>query len=129
MPLLTAVFGLILIALGAVAYTVFGGEDPSITALIPSFFGVVFLALGVAAFSTGIRKHAMHGAAALGLLAVIGSARGLPALPALLRGDELDSPAAAVVVQSIMCALSAAFVVACVLSFIRARKASAAARG
>ncbi len=43
------------------------GAKP-ITALIPAFFGIVFVALGALALKESLKKHAMHGASVLALL-------------------------------------------------------------
>ena len=67
----------------------------------------------------------MHVAAAIGLLGFAGTVRGLMKLPVLLTGGELDRPAA-VAVQAAMAIVCFIFVVLCVWSFVKARRASAA---
>jgi hypothetical protein len=151
MPRLTLVFAAVLVVLGLVAY--FGLQeagDRSATALIPAFFGLVFGGLGLLAMRPGLRKHAMHGAAVLTLLAMGGTGRALGQLPAALSASSSATPAAAVVegeavgegeaeagaeepvrrtaviVQSIMFGLSTAFLIACVASFVQARRSAAA---
>ena len=124
MPGLTIAFGLILIALGVVGYFATGRQSP--TALIPAFAGALFTVLGVVAQKPGLRKHAMHAAALLGVLGLVGTAGGIPRLITLLAGGAVARPAAAVV-QSVMAVLSALFVAACVRSFIEARRARAGA--
>jgi hypothetical protein len=114
----TIAFGVALIALGLAGY--FGSGGVSVTALIPAAFGVVLALLGVLARNEGMRKHAMHGAAMVGLLGFLGSARGLLRLPALMSGGEVARPAA-VVAQSVMALLMLLFVGLCVRSFINAR--------
>jgi hypothetical protein len=167
MARLTLVFSAILIALGLVAYFVL--SDPasrSVTALIPAFFGVVFAILGAVALKESLRKHAMHGAVLLTLLAMGGTGGSLPKLPAAFEamgepapaatpaapdeapavaspGDAVDAGEAtggtpeaeaeapvrvnAILIQAIMFVLSTGFLVACIASFIAARKARGAA--
>ncbi|MCB1019726.1 MAG: hypothetical protein H6509_12625 [Bryobacterales bacterium] len=116
----TMLFGALLILLGVVGWVGSGMESP--TALIPSAFGLLLLIAGGAALNENRRKHAMHGAAMVGLLGFLGSASGLLQLPALLGGAEVARPAA-VASKSAMAVLSAIFVALCVRSFIAARKA------
>ena len=144
MPRLTLVFAAVLVVLGLVAY--FGLQeagDRSMTALIPAFFGVVFGILGLLAMRPGLRKHAMHGAAVLTLLAMGGTGRALGQLPAALSAsspapaaaepadESAEEPAAepvrtnADIIQSIMFGLSTAFLVACIAGFVQARRSSA----
>ncbi|MEL7059576.1 MAG: hypothetical protein AAGN46_06075 [Acidobacteriota bacterium] len=123
MPLITIGFGSILFVLGVVGY--FASGQASFTALIPAAFGIVFEVLGVVArVRDGLRKHAMHAAAALALIAVLGSLRGVLAVPTLLDGTA-ERPAA-IAAQLVMFALSAGFLGLCVQSFREARRARAA---
>ncbi|MGH7457717.1 MAG: hypothetical protein ACREKN_01370 [Longimicrobiaceae bacterium] len=120
MPKLTLAFGALLIVLGLSAY--FGTGGVSVTALIPAFFGALFILLGWLATRERLRKHAMHGAAALALLGVLGTARGVPAALALLGGGTVERPGAAVT-QAVMFLLSLVFLLLCVRSFVAARRA------
>jgi len=115
----TITFGGLLIALGFGGWFATGQESP--TALIPAAFGVLLAILGFVARKESLRKHAMHGAAAVGLLGLLGSARGLMGLPALLGGTA-ERPAA-VISQTLMAMLCAVFVWLCVRSFIAVRRA------
>jgi len=127
MPTITVVYGGLLVMLGVAGYLATGRE--SVTALIPAFFGMPLVALGMAAAAReASRKHAMHGAALLAVLAVAGSARGVPSFVKLLGGGEVDRPAAAIA-QAVMFALSLVFVILCVVSFVRARRARARGEG
>lgn len=64
--------GVALIVLGVVVTV--ASDSQSVTSLIPAFIGAVFLALGIAgAAKPAINHHLMHGAAALSLLAILGS--------------------------------------------------------
>jgi len=113
------IIGILLILLGIISFLLSGGQ--SFTALIPTAFGLVLVGLGQLARREQARRHAMHAAAAVGLLALLGSVSGFVKVFSLLRGDEVLRPAA-VVAQSIMFVLSAVFVGLAVNSFIQARK-------
>jgi len=123
-PSYAILFGLLLTGLGVTAYvspdTLGGGKPHQISALSPAFIGVPILLAGLISLAApGARKHAMHGAAVLGLLGTIG---GL--VPAILRKFEIQT---AVIVGLTMTVLSALFLGLCVKSFIDARKARKAA--
>ena len=125
MAKITIGLGLVLIALGLGGY--FGTGRESETALIPAFFGLPLLLLGLAALKERVRKTSMHIAVAVGLLGFAGTVSGLMKLPVLLTGGELERPAA-VAVQAAMAIVCFVFVLLCVWSFIKARRASAAQR-
>jgi membrane-bound ClpP family serine protease len=116
----TMIFGVVLIALGLVGYV--GTGAVSMTALIPSAFGVLLALLGWLALHERYRKHAMHVAAAIGVVGFLGSVGGLMRLPDLFAGAEVERPAA-VASQSVMAIVMVAFVSFCVRSFIDARRA------
>src|SRR5262245_48557080 len=121
MPFYAIVFGGLLTVLGAIAFfspEVFGGDKPhSPSAASPAYIGILLVLTGVAVLvKPALRKHAMHGAALLGLIGVIG---GL--VPAFL--NKFDTAKASVLVGLTMSVLSAVFVGLCVKSFIDARKA------
>jgi uncharacterized membrane protein len=116
MPNLTIATGGLLIVLGVASYL--GTGRTSVTALIPAFFGLPLLIAGAVALKPAARKHAMHAAAMLGVLGLVGA--GGRAVPALMRGGaELGT---AVWMQLAMAGICLFFVVACVRSFIQARK-------
>lgn len=123
MPTKTIVYGILLVVLGIGGYILTQGV--SMTALIPAVFGIVQIGLGLIAQNESRRKHAMHIAAALGVLGFFGSFKGLIKVIASMTGAGLDRPAAAYS-QSIMALLSAIFVWLCVNSFIQARRAQQA---
>ncbi len=125
MAKITIGLGLVLIALGLGSY--FGTGRASFTALIPAFFGLPLLVLGLVALNERMRPTAMHIAVVLGLLGFAGTVTGLTKLPVLLTGGELARPAA-VAVQAAMAIVCLVFVLLCVWSFIKARRASAAQR-
>lgn len=123
MPQTSVGLGLLLIAVGLVGY--FGAAAPHFTALIPAVFGILFALLGaVALYQPAWRKHAMHAAAALALLAFLGTFQGLLSLPALLRGEEVARPGAAVA-RSATAVLTLVFLVLAVNSFVAARRRAA----
>ncbi len=125
MAKITIGLGLVLVTLGLGSY--FGTGRESITALIPAFFGLPLLLLGLVALKESMRKHAMHIAAVIGLLGFGGTVSGLMKLPVLLTGGELARPTA-VAVQAGMAIVCFIFVVLCVWSFMKARRANAAQR-
>lgn len=72
MTIKTIFLGAALIVLGLIV-TIASGSG-SATSLIPAFIGIVFVALGVAARAKPeLNHHLMHAAAALALVAVLGS--------------------------------------------------------
>lgn len=93
-PVLGIVLGIVLVAIGIGAYVL--SSFASVTALVPAIFGVVIAALGVAGRRTERQKLAILGIGVLGLLGVLGSARGVPDVIALLTGGAVDSTVAAV---------------------------------
>jgi hypothetical protein len=109
--------GIVLIILGVGGY--FGTGQTSVTALIPAFFGLAFLILGWLARKDQLRKHAMHLAAVLGVLGVIGGA--LRPVRKLVAGESVEMTAP-VLLQLTMIVLCAVFVGLCVRSFMAARR-------
>ena len=119
MPNLTVAFGASLIILGVQGYY-FSGRG-SLTALIPALFGVVLVALGLVARRAASTKHAMHAAAVLALIGILGSGKGVLDMAQLLVGGEVGNPLAAGVKSAMAIAL-AVFLGYCVRSFRQARK-------
>ena len=117
----TIVFGVLLILLGVIPFTMSGAK----TALIPAYVGVVLALLGAVALSARARKHAMHAAVIVGLLGFLAAvgrlASGLAAgrTPTRLAGTSLV----------LMALLTGIFVALCVRSFIAARRQRLAAPG
>jgi hypothetical protein len=112
----TRAVGFLLILLGIVGYVGTGGA--SLTALIPAFVGAVFLVLALVARSPEARKHVMHAAVAIALLAVIG---GLPRIVTAVNAGDISRPA--VMAQIAMATILAIYVLLGVKSFIDARRA------
>lgn len=112
--------GVLLMALGIVVTLI--TDTGSVTSLIPTFIGVVFLVLGViAAVREDLRRHVVHAAAALALIAILGSAGSL-----ISRWDG-DGGYWAEFSQGVTIALCGLFLVAAIGSFKAARAAGKAA--
>ncbi len=129
MAKLSIVLGLVLVALGAAGYFMAEVDDRSVTALIPAFFGAPIALLGLLAQAkAGARKHSMHGIALLALLGLIGAGmQGLPKLGALLTDRASLERPTATLMQNLMALVCLVLLVACVRTFVRARKANPAA--
>lgn len=127
MPIVSIVFGVLLIALGGWAYSASELEGPAkLTALIPSAVGVLLAICGVVGLNEARLKHAMHAAAAIGLLGLLLAAgRFIP--KAIRDGVDTSSVGAQAILG--MMALCAVFVALCVNSFIQARRRRAARGG
>ena len=126
MPLIVFVSGLLLTALGLIAYFAFAtGEERSLTAMIPAFWGVPIMAGGIASLLTkSIRKHAMHLVAILALLGVLAPlGRLIPA--SIENGFAFDAKSFTQIGMSVVCAVLLYFTIA---SFIEARKARKASQ-
>ena len=81
----------------------------------------MFLIFGFLARKDNLRKHAMHAAVLIALLALLGTAKSLAYLPDLFRGTS-EKPAA-VITQSLNAGLSILYIFLAVRSFIQARRA------
>jgi len=117
-PAITVFCGLLLLAVGAAGYWMQEPEPRSATALIPAGLGIVFVLLGLLAHNAALRKHAMHVAAALGLIGVAAALARL--LPKVFRGEATLS--LATICLSAMALICAIFVGLCVNSFVQARR-------
>jgi hypothetical protein len=114
-------FGALLILLGIFGFAMSGFH--AVTALIPAFVGLPIAICGAIALNPAARKHAMHAAAALATLGLIGDAvMVVKGLITLAGGNELARPVA-FAMQCIMLLLLGIFVGLCVRSFIEARRA------
>ena len=106
--------GGVLVLLGLGSYVGTGRE--SVTALIPAFLGLPILICGLIARDEKKRMMAAHIAILFGALGVIaGFGRGIPQL---IKGNT----GTATTVTLIMAGICLVYVVACVRSFIAARK-------
>jgi len=121
MAKVTIATGVLLVLLGIGFYIGVGAS--SFTALIPSFFGLPIIAFGLVARKESARKHAMHAAVLFALLGLLGAVRmGAPKWALMRQGVPLDNAMAAVE-QLVMAIICGAFVILCIISFIKARKA------
>ena len=116
---ITLLFALTYILLGVGGFVMTGSAHK--TALIPCAFGILFVLFGLLALKENMRKHAMHGAVLIALLAFLGTAKALPHLPDLFRGTA-EKPAA-IITQSLNAGLSLLYIILAVRSFIQARRA------
>ncbi len=119
MPQAAIAFGVVLSLVGVAFYAATGAASP--TALIPALVGLLMILAGGLALRQGRRAHAMHAAALVGTLGLLGSLPGLLKLPLLLGAAPVARPLA-VVEQSITAVLCLVFVALCVRSFVRARR-------
>ncbi|HYO58365.1 hypothetical protein [Archangium sp.] len=110
-------YGTLLTTLGVGGFLATGAQHK--TALIPAGFGTAALGLGLLARRGTSQRWLLGGSALVGLLGFLGAARGLRKLPALLRGEKLERPVA-VVSQSVMAGLSAAYTALGVRDLLRA---------
>jgi len=117
MPHLAITFGALLTLLGVGVWLATGADH--VTSLIPAFFGVPLLLTGLAGLKAVLRMHAMHLAAGIALLGLLGSlARPISKL-ASGDGVALGLP---LVSQLVMAALCGVFLVLCIKSFVDARR-------
>jgi len=118
-PLITILFGILLVPVGVVAFVQTG--QTHYTALIPVALGILLIGLGAVSFKPNLRKHTMHAAAVVGLLGVIGGGmRAVPGLIKYLSGQEVESMPA-LVGTSLTMFLCLVFLGLCVNSFVQAR--------
>ena len=115
----TLAFAFAYLVLGIGGFVLTGSTHK--TALIPCVFGVLFLIFGLLARKDNLRKHVMHAAVLIALLAFLGTARSLSHLPELLNGTA-EKPAA-ITTQSLNASLSLLYIILAVRSFIQARRA------
>lgn len=117
---LSTLTGILLIVVGLIGFFATGAEH--MTALIPAALGVLFVICGVMGMKPGMRKHAMHAAAALALVGLLGTVRGLMALIQWLIGGATPERQAAVVAQGVTAVICLLFLALAIRSFITARR-------
>ena len=115
----TLAFDFAYLVLGIAGFVLTGSTHK--TALIPCIFGILFLVFGLLARKDSLRKHVMHAAVLIALLAFLGTARSLPHLPELFNGTA-EKPAS-IITQSLNAGLSLLYIILAVRSFIQARRA------
>lgn len=123
MRTVTAVFAVLLLALGLGLYLATGRE--SVTALIPAFLGAGFGLCALLATTPQRLKHTMHAAAVLALAGLGGSVPGIPAALRHLGGAAIERPEAAWG-RTVMALLCVVFLVLAVRSFVQVRRARVA---
>src|SRR5262245_40164835 len=108
----TIIFGLMLSAIGLFGYFKSAAEHPS-----PTAFGVVLIVLGIVAHRASARMHAMHAAAAVGLIGfLLAGGRGFMKLGNAASDDlTVSRPVRLVLLMAIVCLV---YVGLCVWSFI-----------
>jgi hypothetical protein len=120
-PKATMLCGMLLTLLGVICYAFafqLGAAKRSVTALIPAFLGVVLILLGYfAAIKPNLRMHLMHGAVTLALLGFLAAAGRFISVMVTHPNSGVGT-----VANLIMAIICAAFVAACVRSFIAARR-------
>ncbi len=116
---ITLLFALAYILLGLGGFILTGSTHK--TALIPCAFGILFVLFGLLAFKDKLRKHVMHAAVLIALLAFLGTARALSHLPELFNGTA-EKPAS-IITQSLNAGFSILYIILAVRSFIQARRA------
>ena len=88
-------FLLIIIGVAGYVYGMMDGRA-SLTALIPALFGLILIVLGaVSRTKEHLRKHLMHAAVTVGLIGFIATTSSFFKIPALLNGTA-DRPAAVI---------------------------------
>ena len=117
MPKIILIFALLLCCLGGATWLL--TDQTSLTALIPSFFGLVLAATGGVAIVERLRKHAIHLAALVSLLGILGSLQ--RAIPGLFSAEPMR---VATLSQLLMASLLLIFFAICIRSFIIARRSS-----
>lgn len=125
MPTIALILGIALTLLGLGAWL--GTGRGHFTALIPAAFGVLIGLLALLArLGPGWRRHSLHAAVLVALLAALGTVGGLGRTVVwLTAGTEPARPLASVV-QAATAVLCIVFLVLAVRSFILARRARAA---
>ena len=109
MPTITLAIGALLVALGGYAYT--GSVSRSPMTLIPAIVGAVFVVLGLLARNPAMKKHAMHGTAAIALLGA------LAGIGPLAMGGTTRFPPLMIQATTGMMLLCAVLLALCVRSF------------
>ncbi|MEM6552690.1 MAG: hypothetical protein AAF750_11260 [Planctomycetota bacterium] len=121
MPKFTIAIGVLLVILGPAAYVISGMS--SFTANLPAFPGLLLILCGVLALNPKLTKHAMHAAAVVALLGVIGGlGMAIPGTLKWLGSDSNEPLRLAVKVQWLLGIPSAVLLIACIRSFIAVRK-------
>jgi hypothetical protein len=121
MPIVSVVFGLLLVGLGVWGYTTSTLEgNLKLTALIPAAFGAVLIVCGLVGMVGRMLKHAMHAAALVGVLGLLLAAGRFISKAAKDGTVDFSQPATqATLGMAVLCLV---FVCLCINSFIQARR-------
>ena len=122
MAIAAIVTGALLVLSGVGFYV--GISPHHFTALIPAVLGIIIFVLGLLARNEKIRRHAMHGAMLFGLIGFLGSLMGIPSWINMLQGKPTFRPQAAQE-QLLMFIICGVFLIMCINSFVKARRAPA----
>ncbi len=119
----TTFVGVVLTAIGLFGYFGSAQEAPSPTALIPAAFGALLIVAGIVAHRPAVRMHAMHAAAAIGLIGFL-LAAGRIVMKGNVSGLFSDDvtvrrPVAMITLMALVCFI---YVLLCVGSFVAARR-------
>ena len=118
----TILLGALLTILGAGTFALIRFDPGKWTALFPAFFGVLFLLLGfVAQKQSAWHRPLILIAIGLALFAFLGASGGLVKTAALLAGEDVERPAAALE-QAISAVLCAAFLGTSLKSLVAERR-------
>jgi hypothetical protein len=117
-PIVTVLFGAALIGVGVWGRFFVEGGQGHTTPLIPAFVGLPLALLGLLALKESLLKHAMHGAAMIGLLGFLGGCYNLIRL-AVTKGTVEGPSGLATILMTALCGI---FVGLCVNSFIQVRR-------
>ena len=125
MAKVTIVFGVLLIVLSAVAYTLLGQHSHGLHSLIPGAFGLLLVIFGALANTPVAKKRMlfMHIAVTVGLLGFLGTIPGIIGVIKMAAGQSSSVAPDAAKVQATMGTLCLIYVLLCVRSFISARRA------
>lgn len=124
MAKVTIVFGVLLIVLSAVAYTLLGQHSHGLHSLIPGAFGLLLVIFGALANTPVAKKRMlfMHIAVTVGLLGFLGTLPGIIGVIQMAVGHTSAVAPDAAKVQATMGTLCLIYVLLCVRSFISARR-------
>lgn len=118
----TILLGALLTILGVGTFALIRFDPDKWTALLPAFFGVTFLALGVVAQrQSAWQRPLILTAVGLALFAFLGGSGGLLKTAALLAGEDVERPAAALE-QAISALLCVGFLAASLKSLVLERR-------
>ncbi len=118
MPKIALAVGIVLLVVGGWAFTA-SGPGASPTALIPSLLGLGLAVAGLVGLRGQARRHAMHAAAVVALIGVLGSGYQLIARPSA-GSEHADIAQTAGLLNLALCGV---FLALAIWSFVRARRA------